>query len=180
MTDLKTLIAEHSQRVIVVFPECTTTNGRGILPFSPSLVSVPPTTKIFPVHLRYSPPDITTPVPRAYVSFMWNLLAQPTHCIRVRIAEVVYNTAKPTDFAAEKKDRYLTNFLDTLGDDSAMTSSTDTITSFSDRDGDVNPEEQRILDKVGEALARLGRAKRVGLTVKDKAGFVQAWTRNKM
>lgn len=181
MTDLRTLVSEHPMRAIVVFPECTTTNGRGILPFSPSLLGAPPTTKIFPVSLRYTPPDITTPVPRTYVSFIWNLLSQPTHCIRVRIAEVVYNTAKPTDPAAEKRDRYLTNFLDTLGDDSAMTSSTDTITSVSEsnKEGDVNAEEQRVLDKVGEALARLGRVKRVGLTVRDKASFVEAWSKKK-
>lgn len=177
LTDLKTLVAEHPQRVIVVFPECTTTNGRGILPFSPSLLSAPPTTKIFPVNLRYTPPDITTPVPGEYISFIWNLLSQPTHCIRVRIAEVIYNTAKPTEPVAEKKERYLTNFLDTLGDDSAMTSSTDTLTSIAEQNGEVNAEEKRILDKVGEALARLGRVKRVGLTVKDKVAFVEVWSK---
>jgi 1-acyl-sn-glycerol-3-phosphate acyltransferase len=179
MTDLKDLLAEHPQRVIVVFPECTTTNGKGILPFSPSLLTTPPGTKIFPVNLRYSPPDVTTPVPGLYLSFIWNLLSRPTHCIRVRIAEVVYNTSKPTDPAAEKKERYLTNFLDTLGEDSAMTSSTDTLTSLSDQPAEVNAEEKRILDKVGEALARLGRVKRVGLTVKDKAAFIDAWSKRK-
>jgi hypothetical protein len=161
----------------VVFPECTTTNGRGILPFSPSLLAVPPTTKIFPVNLRYTPPDITTPVPGSYISFIWNLLSQPTHCIRVRIAEVVYNTAKPIDVVAEKKERYLTNFLDTLGDDSAMTSSTDTLTSVAEQNEAISSEEKRVLDKGGEALARLGRVKRVGLTVKDKTAFMEMWSR---
>ncbi|TVY33735.1 putative lysophosphatidic acid:oleoyl-CoA acyltransferase [Lachnellula subtilissima] len=177
MTDLKTLLAEHPTRVIVVFPECTTTNGKGIMPFSPSLLTTPPGTKIFPISLRYSPPDITTPVPGQYWAFIWNLLSQPTHCIRVRIAEVVYNTSKPTD--AEKKDRYLTNFMDTLGEDSATTSSSDTLTSLSDQAGEVNVEEKRVLDKVGEALARLGRVKRVGLTVKDKAEFVESWSKRR-
>jgi 1-acyl-sn-glycerol-3-phosphate acyltransferase len=179
LTDLKTLLVKNPQRVIVVFPECTTTNGKGILPFSPSLLTTPPGTKIFPVNLRYSPPDVTTPVPWQYLAFIWNLLSRPTHCIRVRIAEVVYNTSKPTDAAAEKKDRYLTNFLDTLGEDSAMTSSTDTLTSLSDQPAEVNAEEKRILDKVGEALARLGRVKRVGLTVKDKAAFIDAWSKRR-
>jgi len=51
-----------------------------------------------------------------------------------------------------------------------MTSSTDT----SDKSEWTTPErlkimkKSRVLDKVGEALARLGRVKRVGLTVKDK------------
>ncbi|PBP27299.1 hypothetical protein BUE80_DR001516 [Diplocarpon rosae] len=174
MTDLKTLVAEHPKRVIVVFPECTTTNGKGILPFSPSLLTTPPTTKIFPISLRYSPPDITTPVPRQYWAFIWNLLSQPTHCIRVRIAEVVYNTSKPADQASEKKDRYLSNFLDVLGEDSATTSSTDTLISLSDQPAEVNADEKKVLDKVGEALARLGRVKRVGLTLKDKLAFLDA------
>ena len=178
MLDLGTLIAQNPQRCIVVFPECTTTNGRGILPFSPSLLTAPPGTRIFPVSLRYSPPDITTPVPGAYWSFLWNLLSQPTHCIRVRIAEVVYNTSKP-DPITEKKDKYLTNILDQLAEDSAMTSSTDTLTSLSGQNGEVNAEEKRVLDKVGEALARLGRVKRVGLTVKDKAAFVDVWSRRR-
>jgi 1-acyl-sn-glycerol-3-phosphate acyltransferase len=178
MLDLGTLIAQNPQRCIVVFPECTTTNGRGILPFSPSLLTAPPGTKIFPVSLRYTPPDITTPVPGAYWSFLWNLLSQPTHCIRVRIAEVVYNTSKP-DIIAEKKDKYLRNVLDQLAEDSAMTSSTDTLTSLSGQNGEVNAEEKRILDKVGEALARLGRVKRVGLTVKDKAAFVDVWSKRR-
>lgn len=177
MIDLKTLVAEHPKRVIVVFPECTTTNGCGILPFSPSLVTLLPTTKIFPVSLRYTPADITTPIPGSYISFLWNLLSHPTHCIRVRIAEVVYNTGQVTD--AEKKDRYLTNHLDILGEDSALTSSTEILTSVSSQAEEVRPYEKKTLDKVGEALARLGRVKRVGLTVKDKAAFVQAWSKRR-
>jgi 1-acyl-sn-glycerol-3-phosphate acyltransferase len=179
MMDLRTLIAEHPNRVVVVFPECTTTNGQGILPFSPSLLTTPPETKIFPISLRYTPPDITTPVPGQYWSFIWNLLSQPTHCIGVRIAEAVYNTSKPTNFVAEKKDRYLTNFLDTLGEDSAMTSSTDTLASLSEQPTEANADEKRVLDKVGEALARLGRVKRVGLTMKDKIDFISAWSKRK-
>ena len=37
--------------------------------------------------------------------------------------------------------------------------------------------EKKVLDRVADALARLGRVKRVGLGVKDKDGFVKAWTR---
>lgn len=175
MTDLKTLVEEHPKRVIVVFPECTTTNGGGILPFSPSLLTTPPGTKIFPISLRYTPPDVTTPVPGQYWSFIWNLLSQPTHCIRVRIAEVVYNTSTRTD-AIENGDKFLTNILDSLGDGSATASSTTSLGSLGD---DTTAEERRVLDKVGEALARLGRVKRVGLTVKDKTAFVAAWSKRK-
>jgi hypothetical protein len=178
LTDLKTLIESNRGSVIVVFPECTTTNGQGILPFSPSLLTTPPQTKIFPLHLRYQPPDITTAVPGQYSSFIWNLLSQPTHCIRVRIAEVVYNTSKPTDPMKERKDKYLTNFLDTLGEDSAMSSSTDTLVGSGEQ-SEANTDEKRVLDRVGEALARLGRVKRVGLTVKDKIAFIEAWSKRK-
>lgn len=180
MTDLQTLLLENPNRVIVVFPECTTTNGRGILPFSPSLLSASPGSKIFPVNLRYTPPDVTTPVPGAYWAFIWNLLSRPTHCIRVRIAEVVQNTSKPSSASSfEKKGKYVENFLNSLGEDSAMTSSTDTLASLSDQPGEITEEERRVLDRVGEALARLGRVKRVGLTVKDKASFVDAWSRKR-
>lgn len=36
----------------------------------------------------------------------------------------------------------------------------------------VSGDEKKVLDRIGEALARLGRVKRVGLTMKDKATFV--------
>ena len=39
--------------------------------------------------------------------------------------------------------------------------------------------EQRVLDRIGEALARMGRVKRVGLGVKDKSEFVKQWTRQR-
>jgi hypothetical protein len=179
LTDLATLVAEHPKRVIVVFPECTTTNGRGIMPFSPSLLTTPAKTKIFPVSLRYTPADVTTPVPGQYWAFIWNLLSQSTHCIRVRIAEVVYNDSQSTSIGAEQKEKYLANFMDTLGEDSGMTSSSDTLTSLNEQSPDINDQEKRILDKIGEALARLGRVKRVGLTVKDKAAFIEAWSRRR-
>jgi hypothetical protein len=38
-------------------------------------------------------------------------------------------------------------------------------------------EEQQLLDRVGEALARLGRVKRVGLTLRDKKRFLAAWAK---
>ncbi len=180
---LAQLLSDHPSRVIVVFPECTTTNGRGILQFSPSLLSAPPSAKIFPVSLRYTPGDITTAVPGAYATFLWNLLSQPTHCIRVRIAETVHNTPSTISTttalggARSAKMSYATNFLDTLQDD-AGSSSTDTLLESDEGDG-ISADERRVLDKVAEALARLGRVKRVGLGVKDKVEFVKAWNRQR-
>jgi 1-acyl-sn-glycerol-3-phosphate acyltransferase len=174
LTDLKTLVARNPQRVIVIFPECTTTNGKGILPFSPSLTTSPPETRIFPISLRYSPADITTPVPGEYFTFLWNLLSHPTHLIRVRIAEAVHNAAESTE-ATETKDIYLTNILDDLVHGSGSTSGADVPSRLNRK---VTTEEKKTLDKVGEALARLGRVKRVGLTTRDKVDFIEAFSKS--
>ncbi|KAL9124686.1 MAG: hypothetical protein Q9217_006005 [Psora testacea] len=160
LTDLHTLIRQNSHQAIVVFPECTTTNGRGILPFSTSLLTAPPTAKIFPISLRYTAPDITTPIPGSYVTFLWNLLSKPTHCIRVRIAECVYNQRLAQSEA--------------LLDERA--SSSDTLLGSEDGDN-ITASEKKVLDRVADALARLGRVKRVGLGVQDKQAFVKAWTK---
>lgn len=88
---------------------------------------------------------------------------------------MVYNSSKSADVVIDPKDKYLTNFLDTLGEDAD--SSTDTLGSSNDVD--ANEEEKKVLDKVGEALARLGRVKRVGLTLKDKSAFIEAWTKRR-
>ena len=61
-------------------------------------------------------------------------------------------------------------------DDTA--SSTDTLLGSEDGEG-VNAAERKVLDKIGESLARLGRVKRVSLGVKEKTDFVRAWTRQR-
>ena len=167
LTDLQTLMEENPHQAIVVYPECTTTNGRAILPFSPSLVNILPTTKVFPVSLRYTPGDITTPIPHSYLTFLWNLLSKPTHCIRVRIAESLHIQRGSSIQGLNSK--YLSDVLD---EDTA--SSSDTLLSSVDGE-DLSVAERKFLDKVAEALARLGRVKRVGLGVRDKIGFVWAW-----
>ena len=172
LTDLQTLIQQYPGQAVVVYPECTTTNGRGILPFSPSLLTAPPEAKIFPISLRYTAADITTPLPGTYISFVWNLLSKPTHCIRVRIAESVHNTSRlpATRGSASQIER------DMLYEDRA--SSSETLLGSEDNEV-INAAEKRILDKVAEALARLGRVKRVGLGVKDKDEFVKVWTKQR-
>lgn len=165
LVDVSTLVKKYPNRPIVIFPECTTTNSRGILPLSHSLLSVPPTTKIFPVSLRYTPVDVVTPLPGCYISFLWNLLSKPTHCIRVRIAEFVTaeRSALGTPPAlSTRKSANRTNYQDTL-----------------EQDAEVSPCETMLLNQVGESLARLGRVKRVGLGVKEKQEFVQMWTRTR-
>ncbi|KAI0814506.1 hypothetical protein GGR55DRAFT_435121 [Xylaria sp. FL0064] len=160
LTDLRALVEANPHRVIAVFPEMTTTNGKGILPLSPSLLATPADANIFPVSLRYTAPDITTPVPGAWASFLWNLLGRPTHYIRVRLAEGVSNTT-----LAEREEEQLDPEVE--------------VWERSDGGERLTPEEKRLLDHVGDSLARLARNKRVGLTLKDKAAFVEAWNNKK-
>ncbi|KAF2763274.1 hypothetical protein EJ05DRAFT_534651 [Pseudovirgaria hyperparasitica] len=183
LTDLATLLKENPDSPIVVFPECTTTNGRGILPFSPSLLTAPPNTKIFPLNLRYTPGDVATPLPGTYLSFLWNLCSKPTHCIRTRIAECVYNTSKSPSNGVRppqlKPNSIDTNFFDglNLGD---KASSSETLVGSEELGIDgLNADERKVLDRIGEDLARLGRVKRVGLGVKEKEEFVKAWTKKR-
>lgn len=172
LIDLQTLIKRFPNREIVVFPECSTTNGRGILPFSPSILTAPPSTKIFPISLRYTPADITTPVPQTYLSFFWNLLTKPTHCIRVRIAASVSNGT----YSSKHKGSYPQGYLGIPQDDTA--SSTDTLLG-SEEGESMSVDEKKVLDVVAEALARMGRVKRVGLSLEDKASFIKAWMRRR-
>lgn len=175
MVDMETMMKQNRNRIVVVFPECTTSNGRGILPMSPSLLTTPPRTKVFPVSLRYTAPDITTPVPHAYLTFLWNLCSKPSHCIRIRIAEAVYNTSKRTaDLPAAKTSSYTTNYFDTLASDGTG-SDADTLVGSDDPEGPATKEERAFLDRIAEALARLGRVKRVGLGVKEKIEFIEMW-----
>jgi hypothetical protein len=167
MVDVSTLVEKHPNRPIVLFPECTTTNGRGILALGNSLLSVSPKTKIFPVSLRYTPMDIVTPLPGSYLSMLWTLLSKPTHCIRVRIAESVTASQNALDAPparSTRKSTFSTNYLDTLEQDDLE---------------HVSASQEALLGNVADSLARLGRVKRVGLGVKEKTEFVRAWRQSR-
>ncbi|KAK7710679.1 Lysophosphatidic acid:oleoyl-CoA acyltransferase 1 [Diaporthe eres] len=166
LTTLDAILAENPKRVVVVFPECATTNGQGILPFSPSLLTAPAEAKIFPVSIRYASPAITTPVPGAWGSFLWRLLSRPTHVMRIRIAEAVYNTSGAVNGVGEAS-----------GVDVPARSERGRAGGGGEEPTKITAEERRVLDRVAENLARLGRNKRVGLTIEDKAKFVEAWKR---
>lgn len=148
----------------MLFPECTTTNSRGILPLSQSLLGVPAHTKIFPVSLRYTPVDVVTPVPGCYASFLWTLLSRGTHCIRVRIAECVVGGAGQTETTGVRKS-------------ATAATATSGFDSLEDEGAALSPVERDLLDNVGDSLARLGRVKRVGLGVQEKKDFVRMWTK---
>ena len=86
-TELSKLVSRNPGRVIVVFPEATTSNGRGILRLSPSLLSASAKTNIFPISMRYTPSDVVTPIPGflSAARFSWKLCSRQTHTIRVRV-----------------------------------------------------------------------------------------------
>ncbi|KAF2086400.1 putative vacuolar protein sorting protein Vps66 [Saccharata proteae CBS 121410] len=186
LTSLAKLVAQNPDTSIVVLPECTTTNGRGILPFSPSLLTASPRTKIFPVSLRYTPGDVTTPIPGSYLRFFWNLCSKPTHCIRVRIAEAAFNnsssssagTTSSTDVRVTEDLRvpYDANYFDKINYGNG---GGDGVLNGHDDDDGLAEDERKLLDRVGEDLARLGRVKRVGLGVREKSEFVRAWTKKR-
>lgn len=155
-------------RIIAVFPEATTTNGRGVLRFAPCLDTLHGDVEIFPVSLRYSPADVTTPVPGTYGYTLFALLARPTHCIRVRIGEVLRN-----------------NSSDDRGGEEFAGDSSDTVTdglnggSGGRGEKEGMDKQSRLSERGAEALARIARSKRLNLGVKEKMAFVEAWSRNK-
>lgn len=96
----------------------------------------------------------------------------------MRIADAVYNTA-----AAEmhqkpgKPSSYETNYFDGMEFGDSL-SSAETLVSDGDG-GALDADERKILDRIGEDLARLGRVKRVGLGVKEKQDFVKVWMKTR-
>lgn len=169
---LKELTAKYPDSSICVFPECTTTNGRGILPFSPSLLTAGPKTKIYPVNLRYTPGDITTPVPGNVFSWIWKLLSKPTHFMRVRVARHMYNNPSLDSPIAKVEKASATD----MGFDTNIFDSPHLRNGVKHGgEEEKQNEEQKVLDRVGEDLARLGRVKRVGLGVAEKIEFVKIW-----
>jgi hypothetical protein len=186
LVTLKELQKRYPHSIICVFPECTTTNGRGVLPFSPSLLTADPKTKIYPVNLRYTPGDITTPVPGNYFAWFWKLLSKPTHCMRVRIARSMYNNPSldTPNSSAAVTDADATGVLKDMGYDTNIFDSPHLRNGARQSDSEdgedgITKDEQKVLDRVGEDLARLGRVKRVGLGVPEKIEFVKIWSSRK-
>ena len=194
-TDLETLLKQNPGRIIVVFPETTTSNGRGILKLSPSLLSAAPTTPIFPVSLRYTPADVVTPIPgwKEAFQFIWRLNSRQTHCIRVRIGKATTlqgaksappldtptkSSTSPSPGAKPRPSRggsFESNFFDTL--QSSPVQKVAGTGSETDEEAELSEPERRALDAVADDLARLGRVKRVGLGVEEKEKFVAAWAK---
>lgn len=171
LVEISLLQRTYPERTIVTFPECTTTNGRGILPLSPCLLSAKRDTRIFPVILTYTPADIVTPVPGSYFAFVWALMSTFKHSLRIRVAAPVVGTSETNGAStSSRKNTYETNILDILDSDEAEGSTT--------REGrTITPGEKAFLNRISESLVRLGRAKRVGLGVQDKVEFARLWAK---
>ena len=129
--------------------------------------------EIFPVSLRYSPADVTTPVPGTYGYTLFALLARPTHCIRVRIGEVLRNNSsddgRGEEFAGDSSDT-VTDGLNGGGGGGGGG-------GRGEKEG--MDKQSRLSERGAEALARIARSKRLNLGVKEKMAFVEAWSRNK-
>lgn len=165
---LKELTERYPDSIICVFPESTTTNGRGVLRFSPSLLSADPSTKIYAVHVKYTPGDITTPVPGTYFTWTWRLLAKPTHYMRVRIARHIFNNtsdAKSSSWANGANTSFDANIFDNP--------------QLVNGNGTDEGQGHEWLENIREDFARLGRVKRTALGVQEKVGFVKIWTKRR-
>lgn len=191
LTDLSTILSLNPSRFVAVFPETTTSNGRAILRPSPSLLSTPPETKIYPVSIRYTTPDIVTPLPgwREALKFSWRLNSKPTTCLRVRVgiplssadsaapAKQVPSPATPQQVRARRQpSTYESNFFDTLDSGSGGSSSAGEGEGAEEGvEGGDGGGGGTVVELVAEALARLGRVRRVDLGAREKEGFVEVW-----
>jgi len=184
MVELEKLVKQNPSRTVVVFPEATTSNGRGILRFSPSLLSAGSQIKIFPVSLRYTPADVVSPIPGWFeiFRFIWVLNSRPTHCIRVRVGgarRIKQETGDDISMAkstaqnsASGRGGFESNFFDTL-----QASPPQKVSGARDSEENVTTAELTALDVIADDLARLGRVKRVNLGMSEKARFIEAWNK---
>ena len=79
-TTLAVLRKRHRNRVIVVFPEGTASNNRGVLAFGQVAIG-----EAFVTAIKYNnPPTVTTAVPGSYGAFVWALTSVPLHGCRIR------------------------------------------------------------------------------------------------
>ncbi|PVI06419.1 hypothetical protein DM02DRAFT_582877 [Periconia macrospinosa] len=169
---LKELTKKYPNSIICVFPECTTTNGRGVLRFSPSLLTADPSTKIYAVHVKYSPGDITTPIPGTVFSWTWRLLSKPTHYMRVRIARHIFNDASAPD-NLDKRNGGDAGFEANIFDSPHLQQ------RLGNGGGVDEQQGQEWLENIREDFARLGRVKRTALGVQQKSEFVKLWMKRR-
>jgi hypothetical protein len=103
--------------------------------------------------------------------------------MRVRIAHRIYNNPNldtPSTSIFNNQDGVKVDELD-MGYDTNIFNSPHLRNGVKQGDAEkegsgVSWDEQRVLDRVGEDLARLGRVKRVALGVQEKIGFLKVWS----
>jgi len=93
----------------------------------------------------------------------------------VRIAEAIYNTAAVAEVKENAKagGSYIQDDMNLR-----ESPSSETLLGESDAEG-LTVHDRKVLDRVADDLARLGRVKRVGLGVKEKIDFVKAWSKTR-
>lgn len=80
INDLLSDRSRFQDRVIVVFPECTTSNNRGLLAFCPLMLD-----RAFVMSIKYNNPAyLSTPIPKTYWSFLWALASLLSHSCRLK------------------------------------------------------------------------------------------------
>lgn len=80
INDLASKQSAYRDRVILVFPECTTSNNRGLLAFCPLMVD-----EAYVMSIKYNnPPHLSTPVPGKYWNFIWSLGSVMSHGCRLK------------------------------------------------------------------------------------------------
>ena len=79
------------------------------------------------------------------------------------------------DLAGQKSSNAIKSLGSTHDD---ATSSSDTLLGSGEGES-LSVGEKQTLNAVAEALARIGRVKRVGLSLTDKAEFIKKWTRSR-
>ncbi|ODV92459.1 hypothetical protein CANCADRAFT_1053 [Tortispora caseinolytica NRRL Y-17796] len=99
--DIETFIDQTEERkaVCAIFVEGTTSNGRAILPFMLPLIKITTRAKNPPLALAltYRPGNITTPLPRMFVSWLWTFCTSSKISVRARLSAPV---SEPEDLAA--------------------------------------------------------------------------------
>ncbi|KAG5437268.1 hypothetical protein PCANB_001061 [Pneumocystis canis] len=80
----------YPNRIISVFPEGTTSNGRGLLLFTQSLQSSAPQTRIFPLSIKYDL-YLTTPHPNCLFTFLFRLTFKLTHKFYTKLCQTPIN-----------------------------------------------------------------------------------------
>lgn len=72
--------AKSDGRVVIIFPEATTSNNRGLLAFCPMMIE-----EAFIFTIKYNnPPYLSTPTPGLQWNFWWSLASMWTHGCRLK------------------------------------------------------------------------------------------------